>query len=162
MKSIVAAALVYVLIGSFGCYRTHYTNVAPPVVSAPSSLTPEKPRDQTWIHFFIYGWVPGEQRIDAAKQCGGAQHIKVIETEQRFVQGLIAIFASYYINIYSPWTGRVVCDNDPPASASTSADQHGDHERNDHTARLATHTHRSEESMHSSSPAHHAADNHHR
>lgn len=112
MKRIAAAALVGVLTGSLGCYRTHYKNVAPPVVLEPSNTTPEKPRDQTWIHFFIWGWIPSERRIDAAKQCGGAEHIVAIETERRFVQGLIAVFASYYINIYSPWTARVVCDNE--------------------------------------------------
>lgn len=115
MKRIVVLVLVCVLTGALGCYRTHYKNVSPPVVSEPSAIEPEKPRDQSWIHFFIWGWVPAERRIDAARQCGGAEHIVAIETERRFVQGLIAIFASYYINIYSPWTGRVVCDDTVPA-----------------------------------------------
>lgn len=120
MKRIVAVALCCILGGPIGCYRTHYTNVAPPIMPPPSG-PPEKPRDQSWIHFFIFGWVPGERRIDAAKQCGGAEHIVAIETERRFIQGLIAIFASYYINIYSPWTGRVLCDNDPVPTTGTDA-----------------------------------------
>jgi hypothetical protein len=48
--------------------------------------------------------------IDAASYCGGPAHVDRIETQQSFVQGLIAAVAGYYINIYSPYTGRVVCD----------------------------------------------------
>jgi hypothetical protein len=122
MKRIVAAALAGVLTGSLGCYRTHYKNVAPPVVLEPSTTAPKKPRDQSWIHFFIWGWIPAERRIAAAEQCGGPEHIVAIETERRFIQGLIAVFASYYINIYSPWTARVVCDTEiaPPTNENES------------------------------------------
>jgi hypothetical protein len=120
MKRIVAAVLAGALTGSLGCYRTHYKNLAPPVVLESASTTAEKPRDQSWIHFFIWGWIPAERRIDAAKQCGGPQHLVAIETERRFIQGLIAIFASYYVNIYSPWTARVLCDDEiaPPTNES--------------------------------------------
>lgn len=41
----------------------------------------------------------------------GVEHVKQIETRQTFVQGLIAAFAGYYINIYSPYTGAVICDH---------------------------------------------------
>jgi hypothetical protein len=58
----------------------------------------------------VYGWVPDELIVDAAAYCNGTERIERIETEQSFVQGLIAAFAGYYINIYSPYTGRVVCD----------------------------------------------------
>lgn len=44
----------------------------------------------------------------------------VYERKSRFIQGLIAIFAGYYVNIYSPWTARVLCDNEiaPPTNES--------------------------------------------
>jgi hypothetical protein len=63
-----------------------------------------------WLHFFIYGIVPSEKIIDAAKPCGGAEHIVSINTRQTFLQGLVQEAASYYINIYSPYDGHVVCD----------------------------------------------------
>jgi len=120
VKRLVALAVVLALGGPVGCYRTHYKNVAPPFVPPPSAPA-VKPPDQSWMHFFLFGWIPGERRIDAAEQCGGAEHIEAIETERRFIQGVIAIFASYYINIYSPWTGRVLCDNEPAASPPVGA-----------------------------------------
>ena len=115
------AVLVGSLSASLGCYRTHYKNVAPPVVLESADTTPELPRDQTWNHFFLFGWLPGERRIDAAKWCGGAEHVVGIETERRFIQGVIATFASYYVNIYSPWTGRVICDNGAAPAADKEA-----------------------------------------
>ena len=75
------------------CARTVYTNLHP-----------------HWRHFFLYGWIPGEMVIDAAAYCGGTDRIERIETRESFVQGFIAAFAGYYVNIYSPYTGRVVCD----------------------------------------------------
>jgi len=51
----------------------------------------------------------GERVIDAAARCGGAQRVQEIRTERSFVQRLIATIAGYYINIYSPYTGEVVC-----------------------------------------------------
>jgi hypothetical protein len=41
--------------------------------------------------------------------CGDANHVEEIQTEQTFVEGLIATFAGYYVNIYSPYNGKVVC-----------------------------------------------------
>ena len=76
--------------------------------------------------FWVYGWAPGMLRIDAASACGGLGHVKRAETERSFAQGLIAMFAGYYINIYSPYTARVVCDHPsravpgPPIHAASS------------------------------------------
>lgn len=94
-----------------GCYRTRYVHFEPAATTEPT--TPFTPATSGWRHFFLYGWVPDELRIDAASQCGGPEHVHSIETEQTFLQGLIATFATYYINIYAPWTGRVVCDAPP-------------------------------------------------
>jgi hypothetical protein len=49
--------------------------------------------------------------VDASAYCHGTERIERIETRRSFVQGLIAALAGYYINIYSPYTGRVVCDH---------------------------------------------------
>jgi hypothetical protein len=65
---------------------------------------------KSWRHFFLFGWAPGELVIDGAHYCGGGEHVERIETRQSFVQGLIYQLAGYYINIYAPYTGRVVCD----------------------------------------------------
>ena len=102
------------LIFGVGCYTTTYYNFGPEPQSeaseAPhSGLEPEDP--QYWRSFWVYGWFPGELRIDAARSCGGVEHVKSLETDQTFVQGLIETFAGYYINIYSPYSARVVCDH---------------------------------------------------
>ena len=66
-----------------------------------------------WQHFFLYGWVPGERRIDARERCGDAEKIHSIQTRRTFVEGFVAAFAGYYINIYSPWNGAVYCTEQP-------------------------------------------------
>lgn len=109
MKRLAVLAMAAVLVS--GCFRTTYTNLAPPTDAALTPVAATKPKSAGWQHFFVYGWAPGEKQIDAAAFCGGAEHVRAIETERSFVQGLVAAFAGYYINIYSPFTGRVVCDN---------------------------------------------------
>jgi len=101
--------LVAFLVGAGGCFRTTYHHLEP-----PSSLSSPRPAQLTrdgsgWQHFFVYGWAPSERVIDAAARCGGPDQVQEIQTRQTFVQGLIATFAGYYINIYSPYTGEVVC-----------------------------------------------------
>jgi hypothetical protein len=96
-----------------GCYRTHYTNFSPsnPNLS-PQTAQPVK-RGSGWQHFFIWGWVPGELPIDAHSACGGAENLDSIQTRRTFLEGLVAAFAGYYINIYSPWEGAVYCRHAP-------------------------------------------------
>jgi Bor protein len=95
-----------------GCYTTTYVNFAPESQANPAAhIHAVQTVPQYWRSFWIYGWAPGEMRIDAVGSCGGIEHVEKIETEQTFVQGLIAAFAGYYINIYSPYSARVVCDN---------------------------------------------------
>jgi hypothetical protein len=95
-----------------GCSRTKYMNVAP-LSRRPTHPASEvaKPAPNSWQHFWVYGLAPSEKAIDAAAECGGVEHVRQIETRQTFVQGLIAAFAGYYINIYSPYTGAVICDH---------------------------------------------------
>ncbi len=95
-----------------GCFRTSYINLHPRV-EAPAHTSDELDRSQPklWRNFWVWGWAPGEMAIDAQKACGGIEHIERIKTRETFVQGLIATFAGYYINIYSPYTGGVVCDH---------------------------------------------------
>jgi hypothetical protein len=101
--------MVAVLLGALGCYRTTYHHLEPPSALS-SSRPPQLVRDDSgWQHFFVYGWAPSERVIDASARCGGADQVQEIQTRQTFVQGLIATFAGYYINIYSPYTGQVIC-----------------------------------------------------
>jgi hypothetical protein len=65
--------------------------------------------DPTWRHFFLWGWVPGELRIDAQDACGGTEQIDSIETRRTFAQGLVAAVAGFYVNVYSPYNGAVYC-----------------------------------------------------
>jgi hypothetical protein len=92
------------------CARTVYTNLHPQLPSPAPDPTADRSSPRYWRHFFLFGWIPGEMVIDAAAYCGGTDRIERIETRESFVQGFIAAFAGYYVNIYSPYTGRVVCD----------------------------------------------------
>ena len=107
------AGVGFVLLAS-GCYRTTYINLTPPekLQVARANPVPRQP-SSGWQHFFIYGWVPSEEVVQTEQMCGGADRVETIHTERSFAQGLVAILASAYINIYSPWTGRVVCAGDP-------------------------------------------------
>ena len=97
------------LVEPTGCYRTRYVNL-PLTSQLPSPPVETQPEPTSgWRHFFIWGWTPAERVIDAAAECGGAEKVESIETRRRFVQGLIAAFAGYYINIYSPYNGKVIC-----------------------------------------------------
>jgi hypothetical protein len=111
MRTARALALAAVVLATTGCFRTVYHNLEPP--SAQVTTQSSRPRENSgWQHFFVYGWAPSERVIDAAGRCGGSGQVQEIRTEQSFVQGLIATFAGYYVNIYSPYTGEVVCVGD--------------------------------------------------
>lgn len=115
-----AAVLLALLacVACSSCFRTTYNNFTPlpsraaADESPPAQPTPAVPHTppSSWQHFFVWGWFPTERRIDAGKACGGAEHVKEINTRQTFLQGLIEAFAGYYVNIYAPYTGAVVCD----------------------------------------------------
>lgn len=106
------ATLLLVCLAATSCYRTHYLNLSPDnPLRQPERYVPVKRAG--WQSFFIWGWVPDEKRIDAAKICGGTDKIHSIETRRTFLEGLVATFAGYYINIYSPFDGAVYCTEDP-------------------------------------------------
>jgi len=94
------------------CYRTHYVNFSPenPARSAERYVPV---RVTGWQSFFLWGWVPGERTIDAREKCGSSENIESIQTRRTFIEGLVATFAGYYVNIYSPWNGAVYCSEQP-------------------------------------------------
>lgn len=96
---------------ALSCSRTVYTNLHPQLPTPPAPSHADRSSPLYWRHFFVYGWAPGELVVDASAYCHGTERIERIETRRSFVQGLIAALAGYYINIYSPYTGRVVCDH---------------------------------------------------
>ena len=100
--------LVALLVVGVGCFRTSYRRLEPEAPTPVPAAVPAGPHS-TWRHFFVYGWFPPEMVIHAGSDCGGAEHVQEIRTRQTFVQGLVEQLASYYINIYSPYTGEVVC-----------------------------------------------------
>jgi len=106
---LVAVLVVSVLLSS-ACARTVYTNLHPDRGATHADKHPDGERSKYWRNFFIFGWAPGERVIDAAGYCGGREHVDRIETSRSFVQGLLAVITSYYVSIYTPYTGRVVCD----------------------------------------------------
>ena len=91
------------------CYRTHYLNFSPQNPIRAADAAPDKPARSGWQHFFIWGWVPNEKPIDAREACGGSENVASIRTQRTFLEGLVAAFAGYYINIYSPWDGAIYC-----------------------------------------------------
>jgi hypothetical protein len=110
MNRLHVAFLCLVLSTSISCARTVYTNLHPQLPAPKGAPKGDRSSPVYWRHFFIYGWAPTEVIIDAADYCGGADRIERIETGRSFAQGLVATFAGYYINIYSPYTGRIICD----------------------------------------------------
>ena len=107
--------LILILVFSVsGCYKTVYMNVQgdkAPVKMTLEQLEKAPGFDETdWHHYFIYGLIPNEKTFDAGKLCNGPENILSINTKQTFVQGFVEHLASYYINIYSPYSGQVVCD----------------------------------------------------
>ena len=116
MSRVISTLVVTVTLLLAGCFRTRYVNLQPRLLLAsPSAATaaPTPKPHSSWQSFFIWGWVPSQRVIPAAEICGGPESVKEIRTERTFVQGLIAMFAGYYINIYSPYDGLVVCEGDP-------------------------------------------------
>ena len=113
MKKVSALVLVAFVLAVTGCFRTVYHNLEPPSYQLTAqSVRPNREENSSWQSFFIWGWAPGERVIDASARCGGLGQVQEIRTEQTFGQGLIAAVAGYYINIYSPYTGEVVCVGD--------------------------------------------------
>ena len=94
------------------CYRAHYVDFSPENPNRATSTTVPV-RVTGWQSFFLFGWVPGTRLIDASSACGGADNIESIRTRQTFLQGLVTMLASYYINIYAPWNGAVYCHQPP-------------------------------------------------
>lgn len=128
MRSRRAIALVLAACATaLGCYRTHYVHfapqAAPPAGASEDSAPPPEPlRVSGWQSFFLYGWVPSERRIDARELCGGADAIESIRTQQTFLQGLVAAFAGYIVNIYSPYDAAVYCRMPGRASSAIPTD----------------------------------------
>jgi Bor protein len=104
VRRLVAAAVALALTG---CFRTVYRNVEP--FDAPAPGVQMVPRSPEWRSFFLYGWLPHEVAVDAAAECGGASRVRELRTRQTFTQALVGTFASSGVNVYSPWTGEVVC-----------------------------------------------------
>jgi hypothetical protein len=101
-----------VLLTTPGCYRAVYTRLEPADRSAPPVAA--RPRSSSWRNFYLYGYLPSELVVDAAAECGGSGRVRQIRTRQTFTQGLIRMFASSSgVNAYAPWTGEVLCVDDP-------------------------------------------------
>lgn len=113
MKNSCPLTMAAIVLAATGCFRTAYHNLEPPSYQLTTqSVHRNREDNSSWQHFFVYGWAPSERVIDAAARCGGPAQVQEIRTRQSFGQGLIAAVAGYYINIYSPYTGEVVCVGD--------------------------------------------------
>jgi hypothetical protein len=66
-----------------------------------------------------------EARVNAAAECGGAANVHEIRTRRSFNQGLVAAFASSSgVNVYSPWTGEVICADAPEGACTVDLAVH--------------------------------------
>ena len=111
-KQVIAIMVIAAMIASLGCYRTRYINFVDP--TRTSAVEPlERKRVQAWQNFWFFGWLPISRVIDAAAACGSVENIQAIETEMTFGQGLLNWFAGYIIVVYTPYTGSVICKDDP-------------------------------------------------
>ncbi len=92
-----------------GCFRTHYINLYAEEFEPTQPHSGREESKNDWQNFWIFGLVPSDIEIDASDVCGMG-HVQEIETERSFLQGfLTALTSVYYINIYSPWTGKIRC-----------------------------------------------------
>ena len=92
-----------------GCFKTTYINLYAKDYSIPEDSNPTNQRISGWHHFFLYGLAPGEKIIESTELCGEG-YVKEIHTRVSFVQGLLTVLTSpYFINIYSPITGKTIC-----------------------------------------------------
>ena len=114
---IVAILVLCLVLGA--CYRTHYVNFSPMNPNRASQPAGPVRSSSGWQHFFLWGWIPVERTIDARQICGEAANIDSIQTRRTFLEGLVAAFAGYYINVYSPWDGAVYCREAPTSRAAT-------------------------------------------
>jgi hypothetical protein len=97
------------LILATGCFKTTYVNLYAKDYSIPEDSVPTNHRESGWQNFFIFGLAPSEKFIDSMEICGEG-YVKAIHTRRTFAQTLATIFTSpYFINIYSPFTGKTVC-----------------------------------------------------
>ncbi len=109
-----SVAIAVAVIAGTGCARTHYVNLAPPpgvtvedrAVRMSDAYVSMK---NGWQHFFIWGLAPSRRVYPVDEMCGSAANVDEVFTQESFVQGLIAQFAGYYVNIYSPYTAEVSC-----------------------------------------------------
>ena len=104
------AMTCFLLATAPSCARTVYTNLHPQLPTPAIAPDADRSSPRSWRSFFVWGWAPRELVIDASAYCDGTERIERIETQRSFAQGLVAAVAGYYINIYSPYSGRVVCD----------------------------------------------------
>lgn len=110
MRAVASSLALLILCAMLsGCYQAHYSNVhgrnhTPPPAGDVRRADP----GPGWQSFFLFGWIPAQLRIDARGLCGDGR-IREIRTQQTFLQGLIRAVAGFYVNIYSPYTGQIVC-----------------------------------------------------
>lgn len=113
-------AILLVAVSLGGCYRTRYVNLLPPQALGNSTAKqgdgsaadPPRVRPSGWQHFFVWGWFPPEKVFRVDQECGGAAHVREIRTRQTFTEGLVALVAGYYVNVYSPYDAQIFCDGD--------------------------------------------------
>ena len=98
-----------------GCatYHTTYTNLHPPgrdPVHDGHAELEEAGFFHGWEHFWIFGLLPFENRVDAARQCE-AGTVEQIRTYQSGLQFLLSNVqgAFIFVNVWSPYTAKVDC-----------------------------------------------------
>jgi hypothetical protein len=113
------AALGLLLLGTCACARTVYRHLEPAAALAPTASSSRRLdpshhlRGGVWLAALLPLRVgalgAGDRRGGRVRRPG---NVREIRTEQSFAQGLLYVLTSYYLTIYAPYTGEVVCAGD--------------------------------------------------
>jgi hypothetical protein len=107
-----AAAAVALAIGA-GCQPTRYVGLEQNDPTAPRLAFPVGGRDPGLRPFYLWGFLPSEQTVDAKAVCG-APGIAEVRTQRS--AGQIFLYA-LSAGVFAPYTAEVTCG---PATAASS------------------------------------------
>lgn len=113
LLTLIASATILGLTSGCATYHTTYTNLHPPghdPVSDEGGQLEEAGFFEGWRHFWIFGLLPFENRVDVANECE-ANSVEQIRTYQSGLQFLLSNVqgAFIFVNVWSPYTAKIDC-----------------------------------------------------
>lgn len=113
LSTLLAATIAMASLSGCATYHTTYTNVHPPgrdPVADAGEHMEEAGFFHGWEHFWIFGLLPFENRVDAADECA-YERVEQVRTYQSGLQFLLANVqgAFIFVNVWSPYSAKVDC-----------------------------------------------------